>query len=61
MSQAGALGAVMSGSGSAIAGLCESEGEAVTVAQKLRRVFARVETAAGTQAGAQVVGPALEG
>lgn len=55
MLDAGASGAVMTGSGSAIIGLCESEAEAVTVAQKVRTVFSRVEVAASARAGAEVV------
>lgn len=55
MIASGAHGAVMTGSGSAIIGLCETEGEAAKVAQKARRYFSRVEVTASTAAGAEMV------
>jgi 4-diphosphocytidyl-2-C-methyl-D-erythritol kinase len=55
MSLAGALGSIMTGSGSAIIGLCSDEGHAREAAGNLSEVFSRVEVAAGTRTGAEVV------
>jgi 4-diphosphocytidyl-2C-methyl-D-erythritol kinase len=45
----------MTGSGSAIIGLCRDERHAREVAGSLSDVFWRVEVAAGTRTGAEVV------
>jgi 4-diphosphocytidyl-2-C-methyl-D-erythritol kinase len=55
MSSAGALGSIMTGSGSAILGLCRNEAHAREVAGRLSSDFFRVEIAAGTDRGAEVV------
>lgn len=55
MVEAGALGSIMTGSGSAIIGLCRDEGHARRVAEKAAEVFPRVEIASGTPVGAEVV------
>lgn len=55
VARAGALGAVMSGSGSAIAGLCRDRSHAAEVAQAIAPSFDRVETVGSTRRGAEVV------
>ena len=55
MTRAGALGSVMTGSGSAIIGLCRSEDHAAEVAGRAEASFPRVEVASGTPAGAEIV------
>lgn len=55
MAQAGALGSVMTGSGSAIAGLCRDEEHAQKVAVAVEDEFVRVEIARNTSVGAEVV------
>jgi 4-diphosphocytidyl-2-C-methyl-D-erythritol kinase len=55
MLEAGALGSIMTGSGSAIIGLCRDERHAAQVATKAAEVFPRVDVAAGTPRGAEVV------
>ncbi|MEX2552454.1 MAG: 4-(cytidine 5'-diphospho)-2-C-methyl-D-erythritol kinase [Actinomycetota bacterium] len=55
MVHAGALGSIMTGSGSAIIGLCRDEGHADQVAARAAEVFPRVEVAEGTPVGAEVV------
>jgi 4-diphosphocytidyl-2C-methyl-D-erythritol kinase len=55
MASAGTLGAIMTGSGSAILGLCRNEAHAREVAARVSDVFWRVEVAAGTERGAEVV------
>ncbi|MEX2586892.1 MAG: 4-(cytidine 5'-diphospho)-2-C-methyl-D-erythritol kinase [Actinomycetota bacterium] len=55
MIRAGALGAVMTGSGSAIAGLCRDEAHAREVAAAAQPGFARVEVVHSTEVGAEVV------
>ena len=57
MVEAGSLGSIMTGSGSAIIGLCLDESHARRVAAKAAEVFPRVEIAAGTPKGAEVVEP----
>lgn len=57
MADAGALGAIMTGSGSAIIGLCRDEDHAKQVASRVTGNFSRVEVASGTPAGAEVVQP----
>lgn len=52
---AGALGAIMTGSGSAIIGLCRDEAHAGQVATAASASFPRVEVAHGAEAGAEVV------
>lgn len=52
---AGVLGAVMAGSGSAIAGLCRDEPHARELAGKLRGVFGAVEVVASALRGAEIV------
>lgn len=54
LSEAGVMGAVMTGSGSAIMGLCESQSSAVEAARKARRRFSRVEVVFSTSQGAEV-------
>lgn len=53
--RAGAIGAVMTGSGSAIVGLCRDEGHAQEVAAGARATFERVEVVHSTTSGAEVV------
>lgn len=55
MAASGALGSIMTGSGSAIIGLCRDEAHARTVAEAARKHFPRVELARGTPAGAELV------
>jgi len=55
MADGGSLGAIMTGSGSAIIGLCRDETHAREVAGRSRSAFARVEVASGTPAGAQII------
>jgi 4-diphosphocytidyl-2-C-methyl-D-erythritol kinase len=52
----GALGAVLSGSGPTIAGICRDEAHAEEVAARAAPTFDRVEVVASTLAGATVVG-----
>lgn len=52
---AGALGAVMTGSGSAVAALCRDESHAREVARRVAPQFARVEVAPGAARGAEAV------
>lgn len=54
---AGALGAVMTGSGSAVAALCRDESHAREVARRVAPEFARVEVAPGAARGAETVDP----
>lgn len=53
--QAGALGAVMTGSGSAIVGLCRDEDHAHEVAEAAATGFVRTEVVHSTEKGAEVV------
>ncbi|MGH2767570.1 MAG: 4-(cytidine 5'-diphospho)-2-C-methyl-D-erythritol kinase [Actinomycetota bacterium] len=53
--EAGALGAVMSGSGPTLLGLCRDEVHARQVAGRLAPLFARVEVAPSTTAGAEIL------
>lgn len=55
MSEAGALGAIMTGSGSAIIGLCRDEAHAGRVAAAAAGSFPRVEVASGTSVGAELI------
>lgn len=55
MSDAGALGAIMTGSGSAIIGLCRDEAHAGRVAGAAAGSFPRVEVASGTSVGAELI------
>lgn len=55
MVESGALGAIMTGSGSAIIGLCRDEEHAHRVASRAERRFQRVEVVSGTPAGAEVL------
>ncbi|MEX0789740.1 MAG: 4-(cytidine 5'-diphospho)-2-C-methyl-D-erythritol kinase, partial [Actinomycetota bacterium] len=55
MSSAGALGAIMTGSGSAIIGLCRDEAHAKQVAAAAAASFLRVEVASGTPSGAELI------
>lgn len=55
MVRAGALGAVMTGSGSAIAGLCRDEAHAREVASAAETGFARTEVVHSTDVGAEIV------
>lgn len=55
MLQCGALGSIMTGSGSAIIGLCQDGADAREVALRAERFFPRVVIAAGTPMGAEVV------
>lgn len=55
MVKAGALGAVMTGSGSAIAGLCRDRAHALEVAEAARGVFSRVEVVHSTDVGAEIL------
>ncbi len=57
MLEAGALGAIMTGSGSAIIGLCRDEAHAGLVASAVAGTFPRVEVAHGTPDGAAVLEP----
>lgn len=52
--ECGALGSLMTGSGSAIIGLCEDEDHSRLVADRAAGFFPRVVVAAGTPVGAQV-------
>lgn len=54
MAQCGPLTAMMTGSGSAIVGLCRDAGHAGEVAERAREVFSRVEIAPSAPAGAEV-------
>jgi len=60
MNDSGAMASVMSGSGSAILGLCGTEGEATAVALKARNHFQRVEVTVSTKTGAEAVGDLAE-
>lgn len=51
----GALGAVMTGSGSSIIGLCRDRDHADRVAEEAGKAFARVEVASGAAVGAQII------
>jgi 4-diphosphocytidyl-2-C-methyl-D-erythritol kinase len=55
MLDAGALGAIMTGSGSAIIGLCRDEAHAGRVAGSAVGSFARVEVVSGTPLGAELI------
>ncbi|CAN5743520.1 4-(cytidine 5'-diphospho)-2-C-methyl-D-erythritol kinase [soil metagenome] len=55
MLDAGALGAIMTGSGSAIIGLCRDEGHANQVAAAASGSFPRVEVVFGTSSGAELI------
>ncbi|HEU4868508.1 MAG TPA: 4-(cytidine 5'-diphospho)-2-C-methyl-D-erythritol kinase [Actinomycetota bacterium] len=55
MSDSGALGAIMTGSGSAIIGLCRDEAHAQEVATGAAGAFQRVEVVSGTTAGAELL------
>lgn len=55
MRECGALGSIMTGSGSAIIGLCGDAAHAKLVAQSAAAHFPRVAVAAGTPIGAEVV------
>ncbi len=55
MLDAGALGAIMTGSGSAIIGLCRDEAHAGRVAGSAVGSFARVEVVSGTPSGAELI------
>lgn len=55
LSEAGVLGAVMTGSGSALAGLCIDESHASAVAKAVEDVFSRVEIARSARRGAEIV------
>lgn len=55
MADSGALRAIMTGSGSAIIGLCRDEDHARQVADRAAGQFARVEVASGTPVGAQLL------
>ncbi len=55
MLDAGALGAIMSGSGSAIIGLCRDEAHAGQVASAVAASFPRVEVAHGSPCGAELL------
>ena len=52
----GALGSIMTGSGSAIIGLCRNEGHALEVAGRAEEVFSRVEVVHGRDWGADLLG-----
>lgn len=56
MLRSGALGSVMTGSGSAIIGLCRDQDHAAQVADKAGKAFARMEVASGTTVGAEITG-----
>ena len=51
LQEAGALGAIMSGSGPTMLGLCRDEDHATQVARSVRSAFARVEVARGPVPG----------
>jgi 4-diphosphocytidyl-2-C-methyl-D-erythritol kinase len=55
MLESGALGAIMTGSGSAIIGLCSNEEHARQVATAAAGRFNRVEVASGTSSGAELI------
>lgn len=55
MADGGALRAIMTGSGSAIVGLCRDETHAREVAGRLGNTFARVEVASGSSSGAELI------
>jgi 4-diphosphocytidyl-2C-methyl-D-erythritol kinase len=55
MRAVGAVGAVLTGSGPTIAGLCRNEAHAEEVARRAEEVFPRVEIVASAEAGAEVV------
>ncbi len=55
MLASGALAAIMTGSGSAIIGLCRDEAHAGQVAERARTTFPRVEAVCGTAAGAELL------
>jgi 4-diphosphocytidyl-2-C-methyl-D-erythritol kinase len=55
MAASGSLGAIMTGSGSAIIGLCRDEQHARAVAERAREHFSRIEVARGTPAGAELL------
>ena len=55
MREAGVLGAVLSGSGPTVAGLCRDEAHARDVAARAGALFDRVEVVASARAGAEVV------
>lgn len=55
MADGGALRAIMTGSGSAIIGLCRDEEHAHQVAGRVRGSFARVEVASGSPVGAELL------
>lgn len=54
MLEAGALGAVVSGSGPTVAGLCSDESHAAAVGAQAARYFARVDVVPSAKAGAEV-------
>ncbi|HEX2054056.1 MAG TPA: 4-(cytidine 5'-diphospho)-2-C-methyl-D-erythritol kinase, partial [Actinomycetota bacterium] len=56
MTRCGALGALLTGSGSAIIGLCRDEPHARRVAEEASALFPRVEVAHSTASGAEVLG-----
>ena len=56
MRAVGAIGAVLSGSGPTIAGLCRNEAHAEEVARRAEEAFARVEVVASAEAGVEVIG-----
>jgi 4-diphosphocytidyl-2C-methyl-D-erythritol kinase len=55
MKDSGALAAIMTGSGSAIIGLCRDEQHAHQVAGSAAGSFARVEVVSGTPNGAELI------
>ncbi|MGH2731698.1 MAG: 4-(cytidine 5'-diphospho)-2-C-methyl-D-erythritol kinase [Actinomycetota bacterium] len=55
MLEAGALGAVVSGSGPTVVGLCSDKAHAEAVGTRAARHFARVEVVPSTRAGAEIV------
>ena len=55
MRAVGAVGAVLTGSGPTIAGLCRSEANAEEVAARAAGAFARVEVVASAEAGAEII------
>ncbi len=52
---AGAIGSVMTGSGSAIIGLCRDSSHARSVAAEARKIFPRVEVSASARAGNEML------
>jgi 4-diphosphocytidyl-2-C-methyl-D-erythritol kinase len=57
MTQAGALGAVVSGSGPTVAGLCRDEAHAEEVGARAASAFKRVEVVRSASSGAEVLPP----